>query len=118
MMGQPAPNEVALFHKISALLRLAHLQLGQGAHDLSAVCSDIFRLADLELRPATASDWLDAFEACGGRWTVGPEGIAFVVQLAGCIDADAMMACRLERQLHSNPDLEAAVTALILEGSE
>jgi len=116
MMDCPVPDETALGHKIRALVVIANMQFGEGTEGLSAICADLWRMADLEQRPATAADWLDAFECFGGRWTIEPEGIAFFIRIAGSTDGDVMMARRLEEQLHADPTLHEQVVALILGG--
>jgi hypothetical protein len=115
MMDMPAPNETALGHKIAAFLRMADTQFGHGSNDLLAINADLWRMADLELRPADAEQWIDMFGCCHGRWTIGPEGVSFYIELAGCTDIDAMMARRLEAQLHAAPALHEQVIAAILE---
>ena len=116
MMDCPAPNETALGQKIRALLAIADMQLGEGAEGLSAICADLWRMADLEQRPSNAVDWLDAFECYGGRWSIDAGGISYFVRLEGCTDADVMMARRLKAQLDAKPGLEAEVRKIILEG--
>lgn len=118
MMEQPAPNDAALFHKIQTLFLLSDMQTGQGPSGLSAVCADLWRMADLDRRVATAADWIELFECIGGRWSVGHDGVAFFVQLPGSTDSDLMLARRLEEQLHTDAALHQQVTALILDGRE
>lgn len=118
MMAAPAPNEAALGHKTRSFLTMADMQFGEGMTDLSALCADLWRLADLEIRPSTAEDWLDAFECFGGCWTIDREGVAFFIRIPGRTDHDVMSARRLEERLHADPALHKQVTTLILDGRE
>ncbi|MFC4594281.1 hypothetical protein [Sphingobium tyrosinilyticum] len=117
MMAAPAPNETALGHKMRSFLTMADMQFGEGLADLSALCADLWRMADLEQQHSDAQDWLDAFECFGGRWAVGVHGIEFFSRLEGSTDADLMMARRLETQLHAQPNLAKEVGLMILENA-
>ena len=117
MMAERATDETTLNQKLRSFFRLADMQFGEGLPDLSEICADLWRLADLEQRHDNAEDWLGAFECFGGRWTIEPEGIVFFIRIAGSTDADMMMARRLEEQLRAQPELERAVMSMILEGA-
>jgi hypothetical protein len=113
MMDCPAPTQTALGQKVRSFVTLANMQSGTAAQDLSAIVGDLWRMADMDVRPTNAEAWIEAFRFVDGRWTIDGTGVEFLTPAWG-LAADLLMANRLEAQVRADPDLEAAVLSLIL----